>query len=148
MSAVRRTLGALFLLLALASALRTLPPALRFLSNQRSSYADVTRDNPNLVPQFQGLLPVQTETFFAAHLRRGERYYVQVPPARYFTGVDLPTAVRTFARFELLPAIWVDDPHRAEVVLSVGDDPAKLGLRYSKVERSNDGRDAVATVAP
>lgn len=147
MSAVSRALGALFLLLALASAVRTLPPALHFLSNQHSSYADVTRDDPNLVPQFQGLLPVRTETFFAARLRRGERYYIQVPPGRYFTGVDLPTAVRTFARFELLPAIWVADPHRADVVLSLGDDPAKLGLRYSKVERSDDGRASVATVA-
>lgn len=142
----RDGLAVLLLVLALASTLWTLPGTLRFLASQHSAYADLTREQPNVVPQFQGLLPLDTERFFAARLRRGERYYLQVAPGRYFTGVDLPTAVRTFGRFLLLPAIAVTDPRQAEVILSVGTDPRTLGLRLGRVERLEGRAASVARV--
>jgi hypothetical protein len=138
---------ALVLVLAVVSTARGLPNTWDFLSSQRSAYADLTAAQPNLVPQFQALLPVQAAAFFQARMGHHDRYYVQVAPGTFFTGVDLPTAVRTFARYFLLPAVAVRDPHEADVVLSVGADPRALGLRYARVERDPSGRYTFARVA-
>jgi hypothetical protein len=139
-------LAGCFLALAAASIGRTIGDTWSFLSNQRSSYADLTRADPNVVPEFQALLPVTAANFFLAHVRRGDRFYLQVQEGPFIAGVDYPTAVRTFARFELLPAIAVTDPAQADVVLSVGADPRALGLDYVRIDRAGDGRYAAARV--
>jgi hypothetical protein len=136
----------LFLTLALVSTLRSFGDTWSFLTDQREGYADLTADNRNVVPEFQGLIPVSAQSFLFDHLRRDDRYYVQVQPGTFFTGVDLPTAVRTFARFSLLPAVAVTDPADADVVISFGADPRQLGLRYSSIARADDGRTVVARV--
>ena len=135
-----------FLALAAISFGATVGDTWDFLANQRESYADLTRDEPNVVPEFQTLLPVATVNFFSSRMRRGDRFYVQVAEGPFIAGVDYPTAVRTFARFELLPAVAVRDPREADVVLSVGADPADLGLEYTRVERTSDRRYAIARV--
>jgi hypothetical protein len=130
----RAVVAGLFLVIGIASAAKELPRTWRFLSHQRESYSAISGD-PNLVPQYQGLLPLPAAAAISARLHPRERFFLQVRPAPYFRGVDYPTAVRTFDRFYLLPAVLVDDPKRAEVVLSVGADPHALGLRYSRVDR-------------
>jgi hypothetical protein len=135
-----------FLFLAVLSTGRTFDDTWSFLADQRESYADLTRAEPNIVPEFQTLLPVAVANFFTARMRRGDRFYVQVADGPFIAGVDYPTAVRTFARFEFLPAVAVTDPHDADVVLSVGADPNDLDLAYASVERAGDGRHAVARV--
>lgn len=137
---------ALFLAFALLSTLKTFPSTWSFLSEQRESYADLTAEQPNVVPQFQSLIPVAAASFFFSHLKRGDRYYLLAPPGTFFTGVDRPTAVRTFGRFYLLPAVAVPDPHDADVVLAIGADPRDLDLPYDEVVQAEGGRYAVARV--
>jgi hypothetical protein len=125
---------------------QTLPDTWDFLSDQRESYADLTAAEPNIVPEFQTLLPVSAVNFFSARMRRGDRFYVHAADGPFIAGVDYPTAVRTFARFQLLPAVLVRDPQEADVVLAIGTDPAGLELPLGRVERSPDGRYAIARV--
>ena len=150
MNAVRvARLGAIgcFFALAAFSTGRTFGNTWDFLSNQRESYADLTAAEPNVVPEFQTLLPVSALNFFSSRMRRGDRFYVHAAEGPFIAGVDYPTAVRTFARFELLPAVLVGDPRDADVVVAIGADPAQLGLELSDVARSPDGRYAFARVA-
>ena len=142
----RATAVGLFLLLALVSTFRTYGDTWSFLGAQRDAYVEVTAENPNLVPEFQTLLPSAEVEFFFTHLRRDDRFYVHVEEGPFIAGVDYPTAVRTFARFQLLPAVAVTAPEQADVVLAVGADPRTLGLAYASVARSADGRYAVARV--
>jgi hypothetical protein len=135
-----------FLALAALSTGRTFRDTWDFLANQRESYAELTAAEPNIVPEFQTLLPVSAVNFYSARMRRGDRFYVHAADGPFIAGVDYPTAVRTFARVELLPAVLVRDPQEADVVLAIGADPADLGLRLGRVERSGDGRYAIARV--
>ena len=137
---------ALFLAFAALSAFRTLPDTWRFLTDQRESYADLTAEQPNVVPQFQSLIPVAAAQFFFGHLSRGDRYFLLAPQGTFFEGVDRPTAVRTFGRFYLLPAVAVRDPAEADVVLAIGTDPRELDLEYEQVVRAEGGRYTVARV--
>lgn len=52
-------------------------------------------------------------------------------------GVDFPTGARTFARYYLLPAIVVERPGDASVVVGVGRDPRELGLEYTSTLRDD-----------
>jgi hypothetical protein len=135
-----------FLALAAFSTGRSFDNTWDFLADQRESYRDLTAAEPNIVPEFQTLLPVAAVNFFSSRMRRGDRFYVHAADGPFIAGVDYPTAVRTFARFQLLPAVLVRDPHEADVVLAIGTDPADLGLRLGNVERSPDGRYAIARV--
>ena len=138
---------ALFLALAAFSIGRTYAETWDFLSDQRDSYADLTNAEPNIVPEFQTLLPVAAVNFFSSRMRRGDRFYVHAAEGSFIAGVDYPTAVRTFARFQLLPAVLVRDPAEADVVLAIGADPAQLALRLREVARTPDGRYTFARVA-
>ena len=82
-----------------------------------------------------------------ARLRPKDTYYVLAREGTLFAGVDYPTAVRTFARYALLPAVQVQDPGKADYVIGVGADPGKLGLKYSKVDWDEQDAVAVAKVA-
>jgi hypothetical protein len=137
---------AAFLVLATVSTGDTIGQTWDFLSSQRESYAELTSAEPNIVPEFQSLLPVDAVNFFSSRMRRGDRFYVLAADGPFIAGVDYPTAVRTFARFQLLPAIAVRDPHDADIVLAIGADPADLGLAYLRVEQSPDRRYTVARV--
>ena len=136
----------LFLAVAAFSTASTFGDTWRFLSNQRESYADLTAAEPNIVPEFQTLLPVAAVNFFSSRMRRGDRFYLHAVEGPFIAGVDYPTAVRTFARFQLLPAVLVRDPQRADVVLAIGSDPRDLELAYANVDRSPDGRYAIGRV--
>jgi hypothetical protein len=136
-----------FLALAAVSTGGTFDGTWDFLASQRESYAELTAAEPNIVPEFQTLLPVSAVNFFSSRMRRGDRFYVHAARGPFIAGVDYPTAVRTFARFQLLPAVHVRNPTEADVVLAVGADPADLDVPLGKVERSPDGRYAFARVA-
>jgi hypothetical protein len=135
-----------FFALAAISIGRTLGTTWDFLTDQHESYADLTGAEPNIVPEFQTLLPVSAVNFFSTRMRRGDRFYVHAAEGPFIAGVDYPTAVRTFARFQLLPAVLVRAPAEADVVLAIGADPTQLGLRLGEVARSPDGRYSFARV--
>lgn len=136
-----------FLTLAALSTVRTFDRTWDFLASQRESYRDLTAAEPNIVPEFQTLLPVSAVNFFSARMRRGDRFYVHAADGPFIAGVDYPTAVRTFARFQLLPAVLVRDANEADVVLAIGADPAGANVPVEDVARSPDGRYAFARVA-
>ena len=58
-------------------------------------------------------------------------------PGTTVRGIDFPTGARTFARYYLLPAIVVDRPEDATVVVGIGRDPRELGLRYRSEQRED-----------
>jgi hypothetical protein len=134
--------------LAVVSAAITFPHSWSWASDQRDSFTGLS--SPELVFKYQQLLPEEAVLFVFAHgrLHSKERYYVLVRSGTApFAGVNYPTAVRTFARYALLPAVQVQDPHAADVIVGVGADPKQLGLHYSKVDWDPNRTVVVARVA-
>ena len=124
--------------LALASAAVTLPDTWRWLADQRSDLADLSPVDRVQAPGFNNRLPVGAFDFFRANVRRGDRVYVLAREGTTVRGVDFPTGARTFARYYLLPAIVVEDPRAATVVVAIGRDPNELGLTYKSTLRQDD----------
>jgi hypothetical protein len=61
---------------------------------------------------------------------------VQIPPGAFSTFADKPTIVRAVGRVFLLPAVEVEKPERADVILSWDSDPGLLPFRYSDQVRA------------
>jgi hypothetical protein len=131
--------------LAFVSAAITFPHAWSWASGQGSSFEGLS--SPTLVFKYQQILPEEAVSFVDARLRPRDRYYVLAPQGSLFAGVSYPTAVRTFARYALLPAVQVQDPHAADYIIGVGADPGTLGLKYSSVDWNRRTGVAVAKVA-
>ena len=130
--------AALCAALALASAVITLPDTWRWLADQRSDLADLSPVDRVQAPGFNNRLPVGAFDFFRANVRRGDRVYVLAREGTTVRGVDFPTGARTFARYYLLPAIVVEDPREATVVVAIDRDPTELGLTYKSTLRQDD----------
>jgi hypothetical protein len=116
--------------LALLSSALTLPDTWAWLSDQRSDLERLGPADRVQAPGFNNRLPVGGFDFFRANVRRGDRVFVVARPGTTVRGVDFPTGARTFARYYLLPAIVVERPEDATVVVGIGRDPAELGLEY------------------
>lgn len=116
--------------LALLSSAVTLPDTWRWLSDQRGDLERLGPADRIQAPGFNNRLPVGGFDFFRANVRRGDTVFVIARPGTTVRGVDFPTGSRTFARYYLLPAIVVERPEDATVVVGVGRDPAELGLEY------------------
>ena len=125
-----RALALVCAALALASVALTLPDTWDWLSEQRSALVDLEPIDRVQAPGFNNRLPVGGFEFFRTNVRRGDRVYVLARPGTTVRGVDFPTGARTFARYYLLPAIVVDRPEDATVVVGVGRDPKELRLPY------------------
>jgi hypothetical protein len=116
--------------LALLSSALTLPDTWRWLSEQRTELEELGPADRIQAPGFNNRLPVGGFDFFHANVHRGDSVYVLARPGTTVRGVDFPTGARTFARYYLLPAIVVQRPEDATVVVGIGRDPRELGLRY------------------
>lgn len=145
MAAPRPIAALVVAVLAFVSAAITFPHSWSWASDQRSSFEGLS--SPELVFKYQQILPGAAVAFAQARLRPKDTYYVLAREGTLFAGVDYPTAVRTFARYALLPAVQVQDPRKADYVIGVGADPGKLGLKYSKVDWDEQDGVAVAKVA-
>jgi hypothetical protein len=130
--------------LAFVSAAITFPHAWSWASDQRGSFEGLA--SPELVFKYQQLIPADAVAFAQARLKPRDRYFVIARKGSLFAGVSYPTAVRTFARYALLPAVQVQDPRAADFVIGVGADPGKLPLTYSKVDWAKNGDIVVAKV--
>jgi hypothetical protein len=124
--------------IALVSAGLTLPDTWRWLSDQRSDLARLDAVDRIQAPGFNNRLPVGAFDFFRANVRRGDRVFVLARQGTTVRGVDFPTGARTFARYYLLPAIVVETPQDATVVVGIGRDPGELGLEYRTTLREGD----------
>jgi hypothetical protein len=76
-------------------------------------------------------LPMDRFDFYRRWLRDGDRYWLNVEPSGYSSNLDLPAAVRSLARFYLLPAVQVSSLDEADVVLSWDMDPGLLHRRFT-----------------
>lgn len=133
--------------LALVSTALTLPDTWSWLSEQRRDSEGLSAVDRFQAAGFNNRLPVGGFDFFRANVKRGDRVYVHARTGTSVRGVDFPTAARTFARYYLLPAIVVDDPRTATVVVAVGRDPRELGLRFRTVLSEDQGAFVVARVS-
>lgn len=134
-SVAKRIAVAVFLAVALFSVLRTYDLTWDILTEDRGH-----NDGLNEYQQVHApgnAIPLQQDVFdfYRDRLGRGTRYYMHVLQSG-FGVVDLPTAVTTYAQFFLLPAVRVDDPEEADVVLSWQANPHELPLSYSKIEQA------------
>jgi hypothetical protein len=125
--------------LAATSVVRTLPETWSALSRQHDAYAPLSKRDLNSVAGYDAVLPQAALKFFAEHAERGDLFYVQARPGPFIAGVDYPTAVRALMRYELLPAVEVDDPRDGDIIFSVGASPSALGLRYETIDRGPGG---------
>ena len=126
---------ALFLAVALFSVTHAYPTDWNGLHEDRVHYEGLTPKEQAHAPGDHIPLSVDVFDFYRDRLRRGDRYFLQVQPGA-FGNIDKPTAVATFGRFYLLPAVLVDDLLRATVVLSWDADPRALGLPYSRIDEA------------
>jgi hypothetical protein len=91
-----------------------------------SAYTDLQRRRSPLdaIP-----LPSDVFDFYAAHLRPGDRFYLDVKEGGY--GIfDLPTIFAFAGQFYLLPAVEVPDVRDATVVVSYYRDPGLLHVHF------------------
>jgi hypothetical protein len=131
---------------ALASGLRDLPGTWDWLSGQRSQFEGLSATERAQEPGTAQLLPVEAFDFFRSQLRSGERYYLAASHGTFTAGVDRATAARIFGRFYLLPAVQVDEPAKADVVLTVGVDPHTLGVPLGEISKFSGGEYYAARV--
>jgi hypothetical protein len=117
-----------------------------WLSGQRAQFADFSATERAQEPGVAQLLPVDAFDFFRSHLRKGDRYLVEAQPKSFQTGVDAAQATRIFSRYYLLPAIQVDDPARADFVITVGVDPHTAGVPLARVWKFAGGQYYVGAV--
>ena len=78
-------------------------------------------------------LPMNVFDFYRLWLRPGDRYYLDVLPSGFGEFADLPATVRAVGRFYLLPAVLVDRPDRADVILFWKTFPQRLRLTYASI---------------
>jgi hypothetical protein len=90
-------------------------------------------DRPEREQTFGAAVPVPMEIFdfYRRNLRADDRFYVQAPAEAFGQFADKETVVRNVARYYLLPAVEVERPEDATVVLSYDSDPGLLPLEYS-----------------
>ena len=131
------SLGGLALLLAITSAVRAGPHAWRTLGAEHRSYAGYTSVEDRRA--FLASLEVDSQAFdfFRSHLRKGDRFFLQVPLGTD-ENIDELGAAEAASSFYLLPAVRTTDPRAATVVLSYQADPRTLGIRFARLVR--DGR--------
>lgn len=140
--------AALLAVVALASAARTLPESWRFLDREHSQFEGYTAQDRMEAAAYANGIPVDAYNFFRAHLERGDRYYLAAPEGASSTGgVGRPAVLQAFARYYLLPAISVESPAEAAVVVTVGTDPATLGVPLGAIVRDGENPFWVARIA-
>lgn len=113
-----------------------LPEALRAMRDAYEAAAglsDLQREQA-----YGAAVPLNMEIFdfYKRQLRQDDRYYMQVLNGPFSTFADKRTVVTKVGNLYLLPALQVQDPRQADVILSFDEDPATLGLRYSEQLRA------------
>ena len=138
---------ALFVVVAAISIGMTLPDTWSWIGDQRAEFGDYSERDRVEIAAFDNRIPFEPFAFFRQHVRRGDRFFVFAREGNSVRGVDFSTASRTFARYYLQPAILVDDPANATVVLAIGRAPAETGFRFKSILRGPRGEYAVARIS-
>jgi hypothetical protein len=133
----------LLLATLVASIVRSLPATTRSLVTQRQAFE---RLPASVRAGWAPAMPFSPTViaFYDAHLRPGDRFYVQAPDSGNLA--NQRASLMLAAGFALLPHLMVARPGEADVVLSFKANPHTLGLVYTRVDTLVDGT-SVARVA-
>ena len=134
-TAARAAAVALFIAVAVFSVLNTYRHTWAVMYSDRITYDGLSPEERVHAPGDNIPLRMDIFDWYRDRLRREDRYFLLVQEGTFGT-VDYPTAVRTFGRFYLLPAVLVDDPLRATVILTWNEDPRSLGLPYTRIDQA------------
>jgi hypothetical protein len=112
------------------------PHSLRVLDSEHRRFAGMTDAERDQA--FGLLIPTRMDIFdfYRRLIRPDDRFFVQVEDEAFGRFAGKATVVRSVARYYLAPAIEVEDPDDATVVLSYDTDPALLELKYSEQVRA------------
>lgn len=124
-------------LIALAATLESgLTHSLRILDGERTRFEAMPAEQRQQA--FGLLIPTRMDIFdfYRRHLREDDRFYVQVTDEAFGQFASKAVVVRSVARFYLAPAVEVDDPQEATVILSYDADPGLLPLQYDEQIRA------------
>ena len=97
---------------------------------ETAAYAPLSGEERKLVFIERMGLPAGLFQWYREQLRRGDRYYLHGAPGGFGQFADLRTTVRAVGRLYFLPAVEVDDPAEANVIVTWGADPSELGLEF------------------
>ena len=122
--------------LLIMSVWRELPHTLDRMHSQRAAFAPLSAKARAQAFGTSVPVPMEIFDFYAAHLRPGDRYWVQVDPGAFGQFADKAKVVRSVGRLELMPAVEVERPDDADVILSWEKDPGLLPYRYSEQYRA------------
>jgi hypothetical protein len=134
-SVVRALAVAVFLAVALSSAVRTWPDTWNDFGRERATLA-AQGASPALASAARGVaVDPAVLDFYAARLRPGDRYVFQVPSSFSATSQLI---LRQISALALLPAIGVEDRANADVLLSYSADPRALQLAYPSEQYADE----------
>ncbi len=146
MSWARAAAACAALAIALVSGAKDFNGTWHWLSGQHAQFAGLSAQERAEEPGTAQLLPVDAFEYFRERVHRGDRYFLAVEPGSFATGVSREQAGRIFARYFLLPAVQVDAPAKASIVLTVGIDPKSLGVPLGTIDKFTGGNYFVAHV--
>ena len=123
------------LLLAVTAA-RELGPTIHHMQDERARYVGLSPAERERA--FGERIPLRMDVFdfYRSFLRPGDRYWVQVEASPFSTFANKATVVRGVGRMALIPAVEVERPQDADVILSWDSDPGTLPYRYSEQHRA------------
>jgi hypothetical protein len=132
--AARLLAAIVFLVLCLASIVRTVMPSAIHWQSERIRFEHATARQSRLYAALISLPTVDPFTFEAMRraLRPGDTYAIQMGlPHEAAAG----SWIETFSRYYLLPHLMVPNVREADVVLSFHATPATLGIPVTDVRR-------------
>jgi hypothetical protein len=122
--------------LALVSALNTGPHVWSLLRDGHATYAAYSDERRrHAAVERLGLSPEVFE-FYRDRVVRGDRFYLQVGESGLGQFLDQPASAGYAARFTLLPAVQARGLSDATVVLTLFEDPARLGVEFVTQEQA------------
>lgn len=140
MIAARRSLALAVASAAVAclvwSGWKDVPHSWRLMRAQHAQYAGYTRTQRD--EAFGTSIPIRMDIleWWRGQLRRGDRYWIQIPFEAFSPTANKKFVVRSVAHLFLLPATEASSLAAANVVLSWDADPATLHLRFSEQQRA------------
>jgi hypothetical protein len=115
---------------------KDVPHSWRLMRSQHDAYSGYTQAQRDRAFGTAVPMPMEIIDYWRSGLRRGDRYWVQMPPLPFSTMADKRYVARSIAHVYLLPAIETRDLSHATVVLSWEADPGLLHLKFSEQQRA------------
>lgn len=115
---------------------KNVPHSFRLLHSQYVAYAGYSRAQRDQAYGAQIPIDMGIVDFWRSQLRRGDRYWVQMPYEAFSNNGDKRFMARMVSHLYLLPATEAKSLADANVVLSWDADPGTLHLHYDAQARA------------